>query len=165
MHAFTARPYRQRPIGVLGVDAFEGWRFKVYSTAVDPPIPDRRDFAGALELARAALPIPAVVPGRPGVGFVILHRGAGVDYLVLCWWDRENELPTRVFVREPGREWRRAGRSESFCVWDLEVMAAERDAFVETVLTAGASDLEAYLHRVAPRAEVHSFDHSAHGAT
>ena len=56
----------------------------------------------------------------------------------------------RVVVRH-GDDWRRAGPSESFCVWDLEVIAHERDAYVETVLAGpGGSGAGGYLERPAP---------------
>ncbi len=45
-------------------------------------------------------------------------------------------------------EWREAAHTASICVWDLQVMAFERDAYVETVLSAPADpDVEAYLAR------------------
>lgn len=85
---------------------------------------------------------------RPEQGFVMVPGGSETDYLVLACRDRENELPVRVFV-DYGVEWRRSGESESFCVWDLEVMAFERDAYVETVLDGSAGRAAAYLDRVA----------------
>jgi hypothetical protein len=61
---------------------------------------------------------------------------------VLAWWDNENELPLRVFVREleGDSQWRAARGVESFCVWDLQVIAFERDAYVATLL-AGSPDV------------------------
>jgi len=41
--------------------------------------------------------------------------------------------------------WRPANDSESVCVWDLEVLWRERQAYVATVLRPGGSDIEAYL--------------------
>ena len=68
--------------------------------------------------------------------------------MVLAWWDRENELPVRVFVKPKGEaEFRAARGSESFCVWDLRVIAAERGAYVNTVLAAHGPDVEGYLYR------------------
>jgi hypothetical protein len=62
-----------------------------------------------------------------------MHQGRG-DYLVLGWWDNENELPLRVLVwGESG--WREARGSESVCVWDLRILWHERDAYVATVLS------------------------------
>ena len=73
------------------------------------------------------------------MGFVIEHQAIGIDYLVLAWWDRENELPLRIFVRERDAQaaWRTARGGESVCVWDLEVIGAERDAYIATVLDGG----------------------------
>ncbi|MFW6199846.1 MAG: isochorismatase, partial [Gemmatimonadota bacterium] len=58
------------------------------------------DYDEGVDLALTTLPTPDPGAGRPGLGFVIVHRGRGVDYVVLAWWDRENELTVRVFVRD-----------------------------------------------------------------
>lgn len=63
--------------------------------------------------------------GRPGLGFTIFHQGFDGDYVVVCWWDRENELPTKVWPWD-GNTWRRALVGESFCMWDLEMFWFER---------------------------------------
>jgi hypothetical protein len=109
---------------------------------------DDARFSGGVEQAVAALPQPARTTERPGVGFVILHQGNGIDYTVLAWWDRENELPLRVFVCDsPGaNEWRPARDSESVCVWDLQIIWAEREAYVRTILAESVPDaVAAYL--------------------
>lgn len=90
------------------------------------------------------MPRPAVGDGRPGVGFAILHQGRTGDYLILGWWDRENELPTRVFIRDADG-WRPANGGESFCVWDLRVLWWEREAYVGTVLAGRDDGVEAYM--------------------
>lgn len=140
MHPFVPRPIQPR-----GVVPYGDWQLKRYTIVLDPrdgegdaPWPD---FEPGRALARAALPQPAVTAHRPGVGFVIEHRGQGADYIVLGWWDRANELPVRVIVREqlPGSTWRPARDQESFCVWDLQVIAFEREAYVDTVMSAGAA--------------------------
>lgn len=138
-------PYAPRPIRALGTRNSRGFTLKAY--AVDGGFApfDAARFDGGIALAEEALPAPAVAPGRPGVGFLILHQGRG-DYAVLGWWDRENELPLRVFVRHDGEAWRAAQASESVCVWDLEVLWREREAYVRTVLAGGSVD--DYLARV-----------------
>ena len=127
----------------LGIEEIRGYRLKCYSI-VYGDVPFRReDFEGGMTLAANALPSPAVTDVRPGVGLAILHQGRTGHYLILSWWDNENELPTRVFVRTGG-EWRPARASESFCVWDLEVMWREREAYVKTVL--GGKAISEYLN-------------------
>jgi len=84
--------------------------------------------------------MPPANPRRLGVGFLILHHGRTSDYAVIGWWDNENELPLRLLVRDQskGARWRRPKPDESVCVWDLEVIWAERNAYVETALVAGS---------------------------
>ncbi len=118
-----------------------GFKLKLYSISADGTPIAWPAFSDGLRLAMNTLPRPATSPERPGLGFVVAHKGIG-DYVVLAWWDRENELPLRVFVRPQGAgaRWRPARESESVCVWDLEVVAYERDAYVETMLAGGNRD-------------------------
>ena len=143
MKDFT--PYRPRTLAFLGVESALGYRLKIYSIRAGEAPFDRARFAGGWALALDALPQPAVATGRPGLGFAVLHRGRTGDYLILCWWDCENELPTRVFVNGPDG-WRPAQGGESFCVWDLRVMWWEREAYVGTILAGRGA--EEYLTAV-----------------
>lgn len=140
--------YQPRPLAFVGVESVAGYLLKVYAIryAADGSF-DHERFAGRWDLVADVLPQPAVAEGRPGVGFSVLHQGQQDDYLIVGWWDRENELPTRVFLREAAG-WRPARGGESFCVWDLRVMWWEREAYVGTVLAGRASGLEAYLTAV-----------------
>ncbi len=141
-------PYQPRALAFLGVEAVAGYLLKVYSIRHAAKAFDRERFAARWDLAATALPQPAVADARPGVGFAVLHQAEGDDYLILCWWDRENELPTRVFLRG-GEGWRPAAPSESFCVWDLRVIWWEREAYVGTVLAGtGKNAVENYLGTV-----------------
>ncbi len=142
------RRYQPRPLCFLGVESVAGFLLKVYAIqyAADQGF-DRERFADRWDLAAGVLPQPAVTGERPGVGFAILHQAQGDDYLILAWWDRQNELPTRVFLRT-AEGWRPAGGGESFCVWDLRVIWWEREAYVGTVLAGGANGLESYLATV-----------------
>jgi hypothetical protein len=150
------QPYEPRPIRFHRLRHVDGWRVKLYSIAYGSQPIDWIAFESALRMADAVLPRPAVTPARRGVGFVIAHQGRTALYCVLGWWDNENELPLEVFVRgrEPGAEWHLARGPESVCVWDLQVIAFERDAYVATVLSSGrdaADAVEAYLSAVLAR--------------
>lgn len=119
------------------------WRLKSYSITCSRTPAEITDFEPALPIIWPHLPPPA--PDRPGVGFLILHAGNGADYAVLCWWDRENELPIRIAVRQHAEAtWRPAGPSESVCVWDLEVIWHEQQSYIRHVLRR-SPDLDAYL--------------------
>jgi hypothetical protein len=141
------KPYVPRRIRSLGLARLSDFRIKQYAIAYgDDPFREA-DFAAGLRLAFEALPRPAVTDRRPGVGFAIAHQGNGADYVVLGWWDNENELPLRILVRPqaPGGEWQPARGGESACVWDLAVIGFERQAYVQTVL--GGGTVEDYLRR------------------
>jgi hypothetical protein len=137
-------PYYARRIDFLRVLDRGEWRFKIYTIDYRNADVAYDQFTGGMRLGFGELPDPPRVAGRPGVGFAIAHQGKGADYLIFAWWDRENELPLRVFIREPDAEWRIAQGSESVCVWDLQVIAHERDAYVKHVMRVD-SDIEAYL--------------------
>ena len=132
--------YAPRPITPRGVLRHGDWELKTYGIIYGPVEFDASRFEGGRRMALQALPAAAVAPGRAGVGFIIEHQGRDIDYLVLGWWDRDNELPLRVFVRDAadGEGWRAARGSESVCVWDLQVIWAEREAYVATVMGADA---------------------------
>jgi hypothetical protein len=144
-------PFAPRHIGFHGLRTPGSWRLKLYSVQYAPGSIDWPGFAPGLSLAEAQLPQPAVTAARPGVGFLIAHQGRTSKYAVLGWWDQENELPLRVLVSPDGRRqgWRRSGDSESICVWDLEIIWAERQAYVGTILCPGVGDITAYLARIA----------------
>ena len=131
------------------VRLFGDWRLKLYSIVYGDGEIDWPAYNDVWALLAETLPTPAVTEQRPGVGFVIAHQGNSVHYLVTGWWDRQNELPFRIWVRgfDPGDRWRTAEGAESVCVWDLAVIWYERGAYVETMLAAGAPGTDAYLAR------------------
>ena len=89
-----------------------------------------------------------VAEDRPGIGFVIFHQGRGEHYLVLNWWGLENELFNRVYVREFEAEsnWRRALDRGAACVWDMQIIWHERQAYVRHVLSRPEDPaIEGYL--------------------
>ena len=144
------QPFRPRPVRFHGLRHREGWRLKLYSITHDGAPAELAGFEDGIARAAEALPLPAVAAGRPGAGFVIAHAGRSAAYVVLGWWDHENELPLRVWVRPAAGDgaWRPAEGGESFCVWDLQVLWFEREAYVATVLAEGHPDpVRAYLAR------------------
>ena len=141
------RPYAPRPIQSHDVRTHGEWRLKPYSIVHGEPPLDWdaywREFEPGFARVLADLPSPARTADRLGVGFLIAHRGRGSSYVVLGWWDRENELPLRIAVRDhaDGAVWRAAAASESVCVWDLQVIGHERDAYVASVLSGAEMSL------------------------
>jgi enamine deaminase RidA (YjgF/YER057c/UK114 family) len=143
-----AKRFEERSTRFQGVIGHDGWRLKRYDITLDgEPVP-QASFRDGISAALALLPRPATTPDRPGVGFLICHRGAHACYVVLCWWDNQNELLQHVLVRfdSDHSRWIDAEGRFSFCVWDLEVMWHERESFVRHVLTPSAGpEVERYL--------------------
>lgn len=137
--------YAPRAVRVLPAIALEGWKFKPYRVIGREATGDAPLDKGALEAIFAELPDEAKAPGRPGLGFIIEHLATPLDYIVLCWWQNNNEMITRIFVREAGGAWRPTDGGESFCVWDLDIMWFERNAFIRTMLSMPEHDPGAYL--------------------
>jgi len=143
----VSEAYRPRSIRARDLHTSRGWRLKIYEITYDASPLDWPVYEEVLPEMLTMLPQPAATAHRPGVGFVIAHQGRGWHYFLLHWWDHENELCQKVFVRRfgPGEKWRPAG-DQSFCVWDLQVLAFERDAYVTHVLSQPtAPDLDGYL--------------------
>ena len=70
------------------------------------------------------------------LGFVVLHRcGGGFHFLLLCTWQNENELWETVWAKDGDADpefhpWPLDGpHRPTFCVWELGVVAHERDAW------------------------------------
>ena len=146
------RPFEPREIEYHGTRARRGWTLKVYSVRVAGPPLDSSGFHVALGDAVDQLPAPDPESGRPGLGFFIAHQGATGDYGVLGWWNHENELAFEIVVRRGSDDpWRPARHGESICVWDLEIVWEERQAWVETMMAPDGADPEGYLARVPER--------------
>lgn len=130
---------------VLPAIEVEGWKLKPYRVLGRAAGEDGPLEQATLEAVVAELPENPTAPGRPGLGFIIEHLASPLDYIVLCWWQNNNEMITRILVREAGAPWRPTDGSESFCVWDLDIMWFERNAFIRTMLSVPAHDPAAYL--------------------
>jgi len=148
-------PYASRPWQFVGIEPIAGWQLKHYRLWYAARAkPDWSRFSAAMPLLADALPQPAVTAERAGLGFVIAHAGRGVDYLVLNWWDNENEWRHQVWLRalHAEAEWQAPERGESPCVWDLALIHFEREAYVDWLLGRKAFSPANYLACV-PAAE------------
>jgi hypothetical protein len=142
--------FKKRPIRFLELWRENGWTVKIYGISSPGEFPEPEFVEKAKELARRTLPLPALTGERYGTAFVTIHRAAMFNQIIFDWWERVNELRHRVFKAEPEqpasfREITASG--EAFCVWELRVIAFERDAWVEKVLmNPNQNGLEEYLN-------------------
>jgi hypothetical protein len=130
-----------------------GRTLKTYGIFADP---ERRSTLPPAEWlqwhAGSVLPEPPG-PGDHPVGFLMLHFGRDGDYLLVSQWYDANMLKHWVRGSETDAEGRvtfapLAQRDLIACVWELEVIKFERDAWVRTAMARGQLDqdaLDAYV--------------------
>ena len=146
---FAPTRYAPRAVRPMGVQKFRGWTVKVYGIAYKGGEPRGELVEAALEAARSTLPSPAVTDDRYGLGFLGIHDGRDSNFVFVSWWQNENELQHRVFFSTPERprQLRPATTEDPIaCVWDLSLIAHEREAWIRHMLAdPSGPDAKAYL--------------------
>lgn len=141
--------YRPREIRLLELWEPGGWRIKVYGIGAEGRMPPAALVDAGKGAASKVLERVASATDHHGVGFLAVHEGRGADVAFLDWWAAENELHHHLWIAEPGRpEFLRPREPGELvaCVWDLEVIGFERDAWVRHVMEhPDAPRWDAYL--------------------
>lgn len=142
--------YRPRRIRFVRLEEAKGWRLKLYNILHHSKEPSEALLEAAAETAWASLPQPPVTPDRYGVGFIAVHQGSSYDFVTVAYWAYETELRSQTYMRPSSGSYLLepvSGSELSADVWDLRLLAFERDAWVEAVLRSGRADVEGYLDR------------------
>ncbi len=151
MTRFTSGPYTERPIRFLEVWSHAGWRLKVYSISSKREVCRLDLVAAAKDVATENLPHPALSPERYGLGTLIIHEGNDANFVLLDHWAGENMLHHQVFASSLEWPLELADASHTklaMCVWELHVLAFERQAWIDTVLRQPEQpDFDGYLAR------------------
>jgi hypothetical protein len=120
--------FKARAVSSRGVGRFGGWAIKVYGITAGRGSPRRRLVEAAERLA------PEVLPDAPaGHGFVVVHEAVPACFLAVHWWATPVDLFQRYFRAEHGSPERLVEIESATigCVWELAVVAHERDAWVQ----------------------------------
>ena len=140
--------YRDRPIRFLGFWDFPGWRMKTYGIAYNRSAPCPGLIATAKEITQERLAQTATEQSY-GVGFVGIHQGKTVNFIFIDWWADENELHHHVYVspeEHPDILEYKTSTGLIACVWDLQLICFEKEAWIEDVLKKpDHPDLQGYL--------------------
>lgn len=143
-------PYRPRRIRFVRLEEARGWRLKLYNILHHSKETSEALLAAASDTALAFLPQPAITPERYGVGFIAVHQGSSYDFLTVAYWTYETELKSQTYMRPSSGSYLLepvSGSELAADVWDLRLLAFEREAWVATVLRPDRGDLDAYLRR------------------
>lgn len=87
-----------------------------------------------------------------GLGWVTIHQTPGVSYTFANWWCQDSIVRRRGWVA-PGdapSALRPIDDEVTSCVWEIPLAAAERDAWVATMMSE-RPDPDGYLHADAAR--------------
>lgn len=140
--------YQARHIDHLGIHSTEGWRLKVYSIrhqdkALNPDL-----IEAAKDSALSFLPQPATSPHHYGLGFISVHQGKSYDFVTVAFWNYDTELKHQSYMRASSSSvaLEPITAELSTDVWDLRVLAFERDAWLNTILKPERPDVTAYLN-------------------
>jgi len=140
--------YRSRSIEPLPLWEDAGWRIKPYVIRYAARGIDDAAVAAARETLAGRLP-PIADGDHYGAGFAGLHFGKTANFAFIDWWASENELHHHVFISPLDRpsDLRDATATGlTACVWDLELIWFERQAWARHALgPAGQRSLAAYL--------------------
>jgi hypothetical protein len=143
-----SEPYRSRVIDPLPLWEPDGWRIKPYLIRYDADAGATEVIARARETLVARLP-PIGDADHYGVGFAGLHFGRTANFIFIDWWACENELHHHVFVSalDSPSDFRDVTASGlAACVWDLELIWFERQAWTRHALAApGQRSVTTYL--------------------
>ena len=158
----AAMKYQSRPIRFIGLVEGEKpgnpWKAKLYGVTARPggEFPEERLVESGRIAVSRILDSLAQLHSIPEVPVLIavasIHEDVGADFLLLGRWEASNELQTEVFKLAASRQrriQRLKGSEMPLCTWDLAILAAERNAWVEKVLKYPTpAGIEEYLRTV-----------------
>jgi hypothetical protein len=128
-------PYQPRTIQFVNLFEAQGWKLKVYSVLHPDKTLNPQLMETAKQTALDFLPGHSE-PGHYGAGFISVHQGKSYDFVTVGYWTYSTELRHQSYMRAS------SGSSEletittelSSDVWDIRLLAFERDAWVSKVL-------------------------------
>ncbi len=149
INALTATAYRPRRISFLELWEDRGWRMKISGIACNGLSPRTELVQAAKKVAQERIEQIPVGQDNYKVGFIGVHDGKTSNFVFVDWWADENELHHHVYVSptdQPAQLTYATPTGLCACVWDLSLMAFEREAWLRTILqNPSGPDLEAYL--------------------
>jgi predicted GNAT family N-acyltransferase len=148
----TAPPTPSLPRNARTLPALEfaDWRLKVYGINAEGAALGSELIDAASAAAARILPQPGnMPPDRYGVGFLVVSAGVMTDTALVGWWGLDNELFVRCLSAPHGDAGKLSQHSNMdgplACVWSLDLIAHEREAWVKHVMRPEGADFNGYL--------------------
>lgn len=141
--------YQPRRIAFHELYEASDWQLKIYTILHQAKTLDEPLINAAKQTALEFLPQPASTQDYYGVGFVSVHQGRSYDFVTVAYWCYDTELRHQTYMRPSSSSYELEALTASELssdVWDLRVLAFERDAWLRTILNANTPDKQAYLN-------------------
>jgi hypothetical protein len=147
------RPYKTRKIEFMETVQVKDWSIKIYSIVESGDFDHPKFYDNVkARLSSWVLMQNSFDSTNHKLGFLILHLGKEGIFSLINWWVDENMLNTHIFLTDPEKPdvfTKVSGDGLAPCVWELEVLYHEKNAWVSNVLrTASGPDFQGYLNDV-----------------
>ena len=143
--------FKKRAVKYLEIIEFGDWKFKLYSIKYN----ELRVTPEIENVIKAILPDwikeKSQINDFPNykIGTVIIHEAKDSILVVVNWWIYENVIQGHVYTSEyenPSKFLDISSKGLQFCVWEMNILWHERNAWVKHVLMKNEKpDFESYL--------------------
>jgi hypothetical protein len=142
----TLEPYLPRTLQYVELYDQHGWKLKIYSILHPDKTLNRQLIETAKQTALEFLP-DSTEPGHYSAGFISVHQGKSYDFVTVGYWTYSTELRHQSYMKASSASATLTAISTELSsdVWDIRLLAFERDAWVSEVLKANAPSVENYL--------------------
>jgi len=150
-----AEPYAPRRMAFMEQWREDGLAVKAYAIQRNPdpsvPLLSAEVATAARKTAMTAVQEATSDPRATGLGFCIIHVGEEAVWLLVDWWISGGILCQRMYSAplERPEQFQPVQGPFIACVWELEVTAHERGAWMRHVLR-DTPDVSAYMADVLP---------------
>lgn len=130
--------FKTRPINFIEVFNCNDWRIKFYTITLDSAVVSTETVhLVKSHLATWLLKSQDYSLPNYKIATLIIHKWRGGHFAIISWWIDENMIQILVFLatnEEPVNFKLYSDKGIVTCVWELEVLWFERNAWVEEVL-------------------------------
>jgi hypothetical protein len=144
--------YQQRKIAFLELHSIDDWTFKIYSICKEESVFDSSIFENVKGQISNWIEVNFNVElPTQKIGFVIIHQAREGVFVILNWWVDQVMLQSHVFFSDFQDLYLFKPYKYSniiACIWELEIMNFEKNAWVESVLKQDdENSISSYLSR------------------
>lgn len=139
-------PYTPRATRMACIHKCCGWTLKVYEVCFGSHSMPADQLAKTLDFVEKNVPWPSVSISGQNAGFVIVHRGRDAMWLIVHVWQSDIlvQFAFQATLLEPVDFVRLRSDGMCGCVWELEVIKHERDAWVRCSMGSDDRAAETY---------------------